>query len=670
MTTQSAGIKPSTISRTNWFVFGMAIVLLAPWFPFIPAWQTFIHMWRVEIFASLFLLVALGYLIVISYRSKIEIDLSRQELLLVVLPMSALILWSGVSTLWSPSWKSAVHHTLVWSEYLIFYLLVRYLVDRDRNFSKFLKTIAIVLALFAVPAIIEYAGLSVIGGESTFRARFAKYGEQIATILPLILVATLGSARKRFAGGLAIVLLLWLLVYTTAGRINLLVFGSIFLVLGVLIFSTARWQKYRARFAVCLLALVLAPILLYLFSLSFGTADNPIASRLADSSGNAYSTGFRSLMNSVSLEMVRSNPVLGVGADNYGFEFNDYRRQYAALHPDDPNLTWGEVGIVGQAHNEYLQIAAELGIVGFAIFAWLLAGIALLGWKALQRVRSGRGSLYPVAAALGLAMFLVSSMVSSYSFRLVQNGFVFFFVLAVAVKMLLPRDRRTERASEEATPSARWLRPAFAAGMAVSLLLVVYSGIRLSSVIVTEQANRTNDLDSAANLYRLAMKLDDENPDVRNNFGKRYFRKDRFAEAVPLLSESIEIGRAESVDFSYLASAYYLAGDSISAEKTMRTASELYPRSTFVLARYSDLLRQNGKTDDAATPLAKAQLIDHLATNTWQTMIESGSQAAWERYFTQRDCIPVMDLRPTASIYAVLDERKVRFPEEASIFGR
>jgi O-antigen ligase len=666
MTTHSAGIKSLTTSPLHWFLFGLAVVLLGTWFPFIPNWQTFIHMWRVEILASVFLFAALIYVFVRSAELKVRFDLSNQELWLVVFPIVSLILWSGLSVIWAPSWKSAVHHTLVWSEYLAYYILIRYLVDHERTFSRLLNTFAIVLVLFAVPALIEYAGLTVIGGEFTFRARFAKYGEQIATILPLLLVAVFRSSGRRFTAGIAILVALWLLVYCTAGRMNLFVFAIVFLTLGVLVFAMKRFQRYRMKFAVCVLALILAPVPLYLFSLSAGTGTNPIASRLADSSGNAYSTGFRSLMNSVSLEMLRSNPLLGVGADNYGFQYNNYRRQYASLNPGDPNLAWGEIGIVGQAHNEYLQIAAELGIVGLAIFSWFLVGLGVVALKALRHIRTG--SLYPVAAILGLGMFLVSSLVSSYSFRLVQNGFVFFFVLAVATKILLPRKVVAE--PETGASAFGWLRPALAAGLAASLLLAVYSGVRVGSVIITEQANWTRDLDSAANLYRIAMSLDDENPDVRNNFGKRYFRDDRFAESIPLLAESITIGRAESTDFSYLASAYFLSGESRHAEDVMRSASEIYPQSTFVLTRYADLLRLNGKTNEAASVLEKARRIDPPAANTWQTMLESGSQAASDRYFVEKDCLPIMDLRPIASIYAVLDERKVRFPEETSVFQR
>jgi O-antigen ligase len=645
------------------FYFGLALTLLATWIPFVPAWYTFIHMWRVELAASLFLFATLSYLFVRSRSLNFIADLSRQELWLIVFPMLAFIGWSAISITWAPSWKSAMHHTLVWSEYLIFYLLVRYLVDHDDNAGKLLRTLATVLVLFALPALVEFTAAAITGDSASFRARFAKYGEQILTMLPLLLVVVLRSSGRRFQAGLAAVVAMWLLIYCTAGRVNIFLFVMLVAAIGMAVVAFSKRHRYRRRLAIVLLTVAAAPVPFYLLSLAAGDPEVPIVARFADTSGNAYSNGFRQLMNRVSLEMLRAAPMNGVGADNYGFQFNDYRARYGAQNPDDKNLVYGEVGIVGQAHNEYLQIAAELGVVGFAIFAWFLTGLGYLGWKSVREL--GRGSLLPFAATLGLALFLASSAVSSYSFRLVQNGFVFFVVLAIAAKMLL------KPAPEEVAQVRRvWTRPALAAGLAACLLLAVYSLIRVSSVIVTEKANWTMALDEAAPLYRTAMALDDENPDVRNNFGKRYFRTERYAEAIPLLSESIRIGRAESTDFSYLATCQSLTGDSASAEKTMKEAAALYPRSPFVLTRYAGILQQNGKINDAGLNLDRAIELDRPAANTWWAMINRGSQTASDLAFSRKDHLPIMDLQPTASIYAVLDERGILHPEEKSIFKR
>jgi O-antigen ligase len=56
------------------------------------------------------------------------------------------------------------------------------------------------------------------------------------------------------------------------------------------------------------------------------------------------------------LQLLVSHPILGVGAGNYQF----FDRVYA------------EVSSGGIAHNQFLTIAAEMGIVGLGVFAWFL----------------------------------------------------------------------------------------------------------------------------------------------------------------------------------------------------------------------------------------------------------------------------------------------------------
>ena len=127
-------------------------------------------------------------------------------------------------------------------------------------------------------------------------------------------------------------------------------------------------------------------------------------------------------------------------------QVNNYRVEYAAVHPDDPNLAFAENEIPEHAHNEFLQIAAELGVVGSLIFLWFFSGIVVMTYRAASQS----------AAALPLSNCSNSGSVgvhlqfarSAYSFRLIQNGFVFFFVLAVASKLLLRRDNSARKGSK------------------------------------------------------------------------------------------------------------------------------------------------------------------------------------------------------------------------------
>lgn len=67
------------------------------------------------------------------------------------------------------------------------------------------------------------------------------------------------------------------------------------------------------------------------------------------------------------LNMARQNPYFGVGLGNYEIVYDDYRL-----------LNWREP--LGHAHNYYLNILGETGIIGFATYLALWIGIFRLTW--------------------------------------------------------------------------------------------------------------------------------------------------------------------------------------------------------------------------------------------------------------------------------------------------
>jgi O-antigen ligase len=609
------------------------------------------------------------YLLLNENRFSFKRELSPDEWKFIVLPIIAFVVWSSLSALWAPSWKSAIHHSLIWAEYLIFFIVFRQVVDSGDGFGKLLKVILVTLAIYATPAIIEYCAYLAVGGSTTIGMRFAKYCEQIVTILPIVLVAVVRTRGRRFAIGTAAVSLLWLLVFCSLGRANYMLFGFVIAATFLVLLIPRGQRRYLPRFALLGAVLVLSLIPIHLFLIAAPDAVVPIVRRLNDAATTANSNNFRKLMLSISEEMVSAHPVIGVGADNYGMQLNSYRAQYGVSNPDDVNLVNAEDEIPSHAHNEFVQIVAELGIVGGLIFAWFLSGIAIMAFRAVRRVRSG--SPYPLAAVLGLGMFLASSLVSAYSFRVMQNGIVFFFVLAVASKLLLKRDPQSQPASRPISISPERRRFAMATGILVCLGLLAYSGVRIGSVIASVRANRTKTLERALPLYELAMRLDDENPDARQNLGMRLFRNRRYKESIPYLESAISIGRAPSAELSYLATAKTLTGDPQGAEETMASALSLYPRSPFVLTRYATVLESNGKTAAAAEMFDRAVRIDERAARSWRLMIVGGPKSLGEMAARDAGYSTVMDLQPENSIYAVVTERLIMHPEEQKYsFGK
>jgi O-antigen ligase len=649
---------PKKINSITLFCLGWFLTMMSLLVGFGRPLPTFIHMWQVELSASVFLGAACIFLFVRAPRCFKPF--TRDEFRFIIAPIVLFICWSALSALWADSWKSAIHHSLVWLLFFTFFLIIRGILETQNGFRDLGITLLAALVLFSIGAIAGYVSFLVFGGGNSLGIRHAKYGEQVNTILPLLLVSVIRLKGRQFWVGALSVATLWLLIYCSFGRINLILFVAGFFATSILTFALPRFRRYRMKIAFVAVAVIIAPIPLQLFSLFSASSAPLVVQRLGDQDSLTSSNNFRKLMIGVSLEMIRSHPIAGLGADNFGFEVNEYRKAYAKAYPDDPALIEAEDTLPERAHNEFLQIFAELGIVGAGIALWIVGGLGLMAFRAARQL--GHRSLFGPAAVIGIGLFCVSALVSSFSFRLIQNGFVFFFVLAVAAKILMKGDPQQHQSP---SPSKINIRAYSGIGLAACLMLAAYWSIRLYSSYLTVEANYTQDFERATGLYTLAANLDDENPDAKNNHGMRLFQEKRYNEAVPLLSDAIQMGRARSVDFSFLASAQILSGDDIGAEITMADALKLYPRSVFVIARYAHLLESNGRATESTKLLDRAKLSAVRDANTWWALLNEGSNSAAAKALKNNDDFkPLMDLRPLSAVYAVRIEREIRYPEE------
>ena len=147
-----------------------------------------------------------------------------------------------------------------------------------------------------------------------------------------------------------------------------------------------------------------------------------------------YSTiNHRYFIWKVSWEMIRTSPILGLGYGSYRDHFVFFRdHQRETEHFE--TLSWAQQNRETlHAHNEYLQVWVESGLLG------LLGFVGLVGAGCLRTVQhawnAGRGGLYAWAVVSMITVMLVHSLVS-YPLRLTLNGMVFFVLLGIGFRSI------------------------------------------------------------------------------------------------------------------------------------------------------------------------------------------------------------------------------------------
>ena len=266
-------------------------------------------------------------------------------------------------------------------------------------------------------------------------------GNYMAVAMPLTLAGALQTADRRLQ---VVFYVLTGLIYTglllTASR------GAWCAALGgclVLTFGFMRTvesgRRSRRLFSLAILFILLFGISFLLMQRPFfyrgGHGPVSIPERLLSTkslfgaNSEPYSTiNQRFFIWKVSWKMISTSPFLGLGYGRYQDHFASFRdREKETEH--FKTLSWAQQHQdIFHAHNEYLQVWVESGLVGLLGFLGLV-GTGLV--RAVQHAwKTGKTGLYAWAVAGMITAMLIHSLVS-YPLRLTLNSMVFYLLLGI-----------------------------------------------------------------------------------------------------------------------------------------------------------------------------------------------------------------------------------------------
>jgi O-antigen ligase len=129
--------------------------------------------------------------------------------------------------------------------------------------------------------------------------------------------------------------------------------------------------------------------------------------RLLFTDDNQYSYMTRIAAARVMTEIIKINPVIGLGPANYYW--------YTPLFP-----------ILGYAvqfnsHNNYIDIIAQTGLLGLACFLWFAWEVWRLGWRLRSIVPEGFARAYVYGALGGLVATMAAGMLGDWVLPFIYN---------------------------------------------------------------------------------------------------------------------------------------------------------------------------------------------------------------------------------------------------------
>lgn len=313
--------------------------------------------------------------------------------------------------------------------FFLLYLLVVNLVSDFKRVSLLVKTVIVTTGLVSLIGLLQVLGISFTAWIPAFPGRVTStfgnpnfLGSFLAITLPLAAVFFMTSANRKKLVYLTIFLLgfVGLLLTRSRGAIAASILSFLFMG-GIIVFGRSR-EFIEKRKSFALLGL-LAVVMLVTFILLDSGAEG-ITKRFSETSPGEGSLFYRLKIWESTLNLIRHNFIFGTGLGT----FQIYFPQYA--FPDFYKLV--PIGNLLHSENEYLEICSESGIVGLALFLWIISGVFYLALKFIYSKAELKQRIIALGLLTGISAGLVQGMVC-VSLR--WTGPDFFFWLSISVLM-------------------------------------------------------------------------------------------------------------------------------------------------------------------------------------------------------------------------------------------
>lgn len=424
---------------------------------------------------SIFTLVGVSILLILWGGSSWLRGEWRLRLPWITFAVLGVVVVSLLSLLWATNGRVVVQSLTLVVFFFLFALVVSNVVKEKRDITLILYALLLSAFLASLYGLLQYLGVmrgaqgrpglgEVIStmGNRNYLGGFLSY-----LLFPAVVLIV--RLRSRLLRTLAIGLLSFnfgmiMLVQQTGTKVAL-VGGVVALLIAWAIFRPIEPIRRNRSW---LLALLFVLVFTFLVEAPSG----PLNSVVGLSADNGSLLGRLWGINAdkvrtwdwwVGWEMFKDSPLVGVGLGNYKLNFIPYKAKFLATLEGAGYDFY--IARAAQAHNEYVQVVAELGVLGVFATLVLLGAIPITFWRRLRRNTDEADRLDLILFGCGIVVFLLHALVS-FPAHLPASSLVLVLVLGLALS------RAYGDAAEVAVCLKGWSQKTII-GILVALSLVV-----------------------------------------------------------------------------------------------------------------------------------------------------------------------------------------------------
>jgi O-antigen ligase len=260
---------------------------------------------------------------------------------------------------------------------------------------------------------------------------YAGLMEMLVPIPLIIALSRMAADKTRIAAGIAAAIMVGT-IFLSASRGGML---SVFAELALLGFILLR-QRRSLRMAVAAGAflIVLVSLLVWLG----GRELTHTVGSISREAREEISGGVRLSIARDGVRMFRHRPIIGWGFGTFPIVYPQFRSFYTNF-------------FVNEAHNDYVQLLSEMGVLGFATMLWFLVEAFRHARRKFANWTTDPTGAAAVASTLGMIGILLHSLVD-FNLQIPANAALFYVFCSIAAAppfLQRQRKRTVSRAPEE-----------------------------------------------------------------------------------------------------------------------------------------------------------------------------------------------------------------------------
>jgi len=523
-------------------IFLKLLLIIVPLFAY-----KYVYNFRVnqETGLKLFTLIAIViWLIKIINTKKYSLQKTRLDLPLILF---ALVLF--LSLFISKTKMVSLQDFLIFFSYILIFFLITNNLDKKVDFNSFIHLFFMISSVVSIYTLMQYYGIdpylndlhsltSTIGQKNWI-------SNYLAMIFPVLFsYFLLEKTQKNKIPYFFLLSILYTTLMICQSR-GIWISISITVIFAIyIIFKFKFYEIFKRNKKWLTLLLVTFLIITVIYS-----TDNPLNKSAITVPQRVLSTfdeqdpsiNTRLLIWKTTLEMIKDKPILGSGIGTFKMNYLNYQAEFLKSNPYYIKYS----GKAGEAHNEYLQMWAEIGIIGLGIFIGIILIFYSLIIDYLKKNDGEKDKMIVFGLVLGITCFLIHCLFT-FPLHVPALGVTFFALMGLTViyirKINLPKTDSDNR-QKELKLKNKWIK------IALSILIFIFMIFAVNLLVIKPyiaelyyfKGMRYNvDKNYAKSLpnFQYAVQLNLYNGRILQVLGTTYYNLNIFSKAEEVLQEA------------------------------------------------------------------------------------------------------------------------------------